>query len=158
MQLTPNFTLNEFCRSETASRLGIQNDLPADLLRNAKGTAQMLEAIRAYLSKQAGKEIPIQITSGFRCLPLNRRIGSGDGSDHVRAMAADWIAPKFGTPTDICEALAPVVGQIPIGQLINEFPDTGIGWVHTSTAVPQKLINRIITITRRGTTVGIMRV
>ena len=31
------------------------------------------------------------------------------------------------------------------------------GWVHTSTRVPDKAINRIISITGRGTSVGIVR-
>ena len=35
MNLSPHVTLDEFCRSDTADRLGINNDLPADLLAAA---------------------------------------------------------------------------------------------------------------------------
>jgi zinc D-Ala-D-Ala carboxypeptidase len=157
MMLSPHFSLDEFCRSATAVRLKLQNNLPADLLRNVRATVGMLELIRDHLSKQAGREIPMRITSGYRSLALNRAIGSEDTSDHVKAFAADWIAPAFGSPTDICEALVPAISLIGIGQLINEFPDSGAGWVHTSARLPDEAINRIITITRRGKTVGIMR-
>lgn len=116
----------------------------------------MLQRIRGFLSKQAGREVPIRITSGYRCITLNRSIGSGDGSDHVQALAADWEAPAFGSPTEICEALAPMVSSLQIGQLILEFPDRD-GWVHTSARLPTKMINRVITITGRGTSVGIMK-
>lgn len=156
MNLSENFTLDEFCQSETATRRGILNHLPVDLLANAKSTAAMLERIRAFLSKQAGREIPIIVTSGYRCPPLNRALGSSDTSDHVQALAADWRAPRFGTPTQVCEALAPMVQSLQIGQLINEYPDR-TGWVHTSVRLPTKLINRVITITGRGVSVGIAR-
>lgn len=156
MNLSENFTLHEFCRSGTATRLGIVNHLPADLLPNAKRTAQMLQRIRAFLSKRAGRDVPMRITSGYRCLPLNRAIRSGDTSDHVQALAADWEAPTFGSPTEICEALMPMVGALEIGQLINERPDAD-GWVHTGVRLPVKMINRVITITGRGTSVGILR-
>jgi len=156
MNLSAHFTLAEFCRSETAVRRNIPNLLPADLLHNAKGAATMLEGIRAHLCKLAGRDVPMRITSGFRCIALNRAIGSSDTSDHVEARAADWEAPAFGSPTDICEALAPMVGQLGIGQLICEYPDRD-GWVHTSTRMPAKAINRIITITGRGTSVGVLR-
>ena len=156
MNLSPHFTLAEFCRSETAVRRNISNNLPADLLHNAKATAQMLENIRAHLSKLAGREVPMSISSGYRCIALNRAIGSGDTSDHTQARAADWEAPAFGSPTDICEALAPMVGALGIGQLINEYPDRD-GWVHTSTRMPTKAINRIITITGRGVSVGVLK-
>lgn len=156
MKLSENFTLHEFCRSQTATRLGISNHLPADLLANAKITMQMMERIRAFLGKQAGREVPIHITSGYRCLPLNRALGSRDTSDHVQALGVDWEAPRFGSPVEICEALAPMVEVLQIGQLINEYPDRD-GWVHTSARQPTKLINRVITITGRGVSVGIMK-
>lgn len=156
MQLSEHFSLSEFCRSDTATRHGIVNHLPAELLPAARAHCMMLERIRAHLSKLAGRDVPMSLTSGYRCLPLNRKLGSRDDSHHTIAEASDWEAPKFGTPTEVCEALVPMVNQLGIGQLINEYPDRD-GWVHTSSRQPIKLINRIITVTARGTTVGIMR-
>ena len=154
MNLSPHFTLEEFTRSSTAARRGIDNGLPLELTQAAKKTAQMLEAIRAHLSSIAGRDIAISISSGYRCPELNRAIGSSDTSDHPKACAADWRADGFGTPVEICKALAPMVGVLGIGQLINEFPGPN-GWVHTSTRLPTKTVNRIITITARGVVVGI---
>lgn len=152
--LSPHFTEAEFCRSSLAARRRIVNVLPADLLDEAQATAQMLERIRERLSAIAGREVPIHISSGYRCLPLNRALGSADTSHHVIAAAADWEAPSFGTPTQVCEALAPFVSELGIGQLINEYPDRS-GWVHTSTKAPSRPGNRIITIMERGTLPGI---
>lgn len=157
MKLSQNFTLLEFTRSATASRLGIDNT-PQDpqLLAALRLTADMLERIRAFLGDRAGKDVPIRITSGYRCLELNTALRSDPTSDHVRGMAADWEAPSFGTPYQICSALAAHVDDLGIGQLINEFPDRN-GWVHTGVPIPKKTINRIITIRADGTHVGIIR-
>lgn len=154
MQLTEHFTLEEFERSQTAARLGIDNRVPKDLLGFARETAAMLERIRSHLSTVRGAPVPIYISSGFRCLELNRAVGSGDGSDHLKAMAVDWEAPAFGNPTSICRELSAHVDDLAIGQLINEFPDRN-GWVHTSIRQPRKVLNRVITITADGTVAGV---
>lgn len=154
---TQHFSVREFCKSSTAVRNNIVNVLPAEYVSAARDTLQMLERIRELLCRQAGRDVPMTITSGYRCLALNRLLKSDDTSDHLVAAAADWEAPSFGSPTSICELLAPLVGQLGIGQLINEYPDRD-GWVHTSTRVPAKAINRVITITGHGTSVGILRV
>lgn len=154
MNLSAHFTMAEFVASDTALRRKINNDLPIELYDNAKATADMLERIRAYLGDKAGKAIPIIITSGWRCPELNRTIGSGDSSDHRKAMAADFRAPAFGDPVEVCKALAPAVSVLGIGQLILEFGKTG--WVHVSTHPSDKIINRIITISAAGTQAGIV--
>lgn len=156
MNLSPNFTRAEFERSGTAARHGIDNGIPGELLDNARQTAEILERIRAMLSAIRGVPVPMTVTSGYRAPRLNRIIGSSDGSAHVRALAADWVAPSFGTPTEICQALRPHVVALGIGQLINEYPDTGAGWVHVGVPRPANPTDRIITITRRGTFPGIV--
>lgn len=155
MKLTANFSLEEFEASQTATRLGIDNRVPAESLPYIKETAEMLQRIRDFLTTKAGHEVPITVTSGYRCLLLNRTQGSKDTSDHIKGMAADWRAPKFGTPTEICRALVPEIQKLEIGQLINEFPDRN-GWIHTSIRTSMHALNRIITITTDGTQVGIV--
>ena len=152
--MTPNFNLAEFTASQTATRRGIDNTVPAALLPNAHATLEMMERIRAHLSRLAGRTVPIVVTSGYRSLELNAAIGSRGTSDHVQARACDFRAPAFGSPTEICRALAPHVSVLSIGQLINEFPATG-GWVHVSTRVPALAANRVITITARGAALGV---
>lgn len=152
--MTEHFTLAEFCRSGTAARRGIDNTLPAELMPSAMKTLQMLERIRQQLSELAGKDVPILITSGYRCPALNTAIGSSSTSDHLKASAADWTAPAFGSPRQVCTALAPLVGSLGIGQLIHEYGQ----WIHTSWRMPAVAINRIITISRAGTLPGIVEV
>ena len=153
MNLTPHFTRDEFESSGTAARLNINNSLPEHLMGNAAATAAMLETIRDRLSARAGRDIPIRITSGYRCQALNDRIGGSAGSHHLTAQAADFVAPEFGTPYEICRALQPVVDELGIGQLIHEYGR----WVHVSTVRPSRVVNRVITITAAGTTGGIQQ-
>jgi len=111
----------------------------------------MLERIRLHLSSLAKREIPIIITSGYRCQQLNTAIGSRPTSDHVQGFAVDFKAPAFGTPLDICKALESVMHVLDIGQLILEYDS----WVHVSVKSPLKDINRVLTISRAGTVPGI---
>jgi hypothetical protein len=151
--LSPHFSLEEFTASDTALRRGIDNSLPPELMVNARSTAMMFERIRAHLIYVRGRPIPIILTSGYRCPELNRAIGSSDTSDHRKAMAGDARAPEFGTPYEVCQVLAPVVSLLNIGQLILEYGS----WFHVSTRIPDKSVNRIITIDKRGTHVGIVQ-
>lgn len=153
-QLTANFSLAEFTASDTARRQHIDNTLPDALRVTAVQTCSMMERIRARLCTLAGREIPIAVTSGYRCAALNSAIGSVATSDHPRAMAVDFKAPAFGTPYEISKALAPLVSELGIGQLIHEFGT----WVHVSTRRPSSDVNRIITISSHGTVAGIERV
>ena len=154
IQLSPHFTLEEFERSDTATRLGIDNTVPDELVPEAILTAEMAERIRAHLSALAGREIPMRISSGYRCIALNRALKSSDNGDHPKMAALDFSAPAFGSPLTICKALAPAVDQLGIGQLIHEFGQ----WVHVSRLRPAKPINRIITLSRAGAQVGIQEV
>lgn len=150
-----HFSIEEFTASKTAAAQGIDNSLPVQLLDNARQTLAMLERIRAHLSYIAQTDVPILIQSGYRSLPLNAAVGGAARSDHVQALAADWVAPTFGTAAEVAAALAPVVDDLGIGQLINEYPGPR-GWVHTSSRVPDNLNNRIITINRTGVHPGIV--
>jgi hypothetical protein len=143
--MTPHFTLSEFTGSDTAARLGIDNNLPIELRENALKTLEMMERIRFHI------DAPITITSGYRCEALNRAVGSKPGSDHTMAFACDFKAPKAGSPFAIAASLAPVFKILGIGQLILEFGT----WVHVSTRIPDKIINRVITIDKDGTRAGI---
>jgi uncharacterized protein YcbK (DUF882 family) len=148
MNLSPHFTLAEFVATQHRN---IDNTLPKDLLPNAISTAEALELIRAELSEIAGRPIPMILTSGYRCRALNLSVGGSERSDHLQALAADWIAPAFGTPHQICKALAPRIDALGIGQLIHEFGR----WVHTSTKAPALAKNRVITINAAGVRLGI---
>lgn len=152
--MVEHFDLDEFCASDTAARLKIDNDIPDELSHNAWASLLMLEGIRAHLSDVAGVDVPVTIVSGYRCDKLNSAVGGAPNSDHLKGMAADIRAPAFGSPYEIAQELAKHVDDLGIGQLINEFPGPH-GWVHVSTRKPDKLVNRIITITSQGAIVGV---
>jgi zinc D-Ala-D-Ala carboxypeptidase len=149
MKLSQHFTVAEFTASDTAARKGIDNSLPAALLPNAQETAEMMEKIRSVLG---GK--PIIITSGYRSAVLNAAIGSSNASDHPKACAVDFRCPEFGTPYEVAKHLSTKIDSLGIGQLIAEFGQ----WIHVSTRMPGKVINRVITISARGTEPGIQRI
>lgn len=148
MKLTPHFTLSELIASSTARRLGIDNTPDAEALVRLQATAEMLERVRATLG------VPILVTSGYRSRAVNQAVGGVTSSDHSRGQAVDMVAPAFGTPFRVAKTLAPLVSVLGIGQIILE----GVGgkqWVHLSTRLPEKLVNRVITITDSGVRVGI---
>lgn len=151
MQLTPNFTLAEFTRSAKAQALGLDNTPTAAAKANLQRTAQMLERVRAHLG------VPITITSGYRGPVLNKCVGGATSSDHLQGMAADVLAPRFGTPYEVAKALAPHLQALGIGQIIYEKSGRS-EWVHLSTRVPEKPANRVITIVvGKGVQIGIER-
>lgn len=120
--LSPNFTLDEFIVSQEAARRNIDNTPPAWVVGNLKIVARNLEAIRATVLDGA----PILISSGFRCSKLNESVGGSPNSAHLTGLAADFIAPRFGTPFDICQAL--VRHDVQFDQLIYEGTWVHIGW------------------------------
>ena len=141
MQLSKHFTLEEFTRSDTASRKGIPNVPDAETIEHLKETALLLEQVRDLLGH------PIQITSGYRSLKLNSAIGSKPTSDHVQGYAADFVCPQYGSVSDVCHAI--MDSTIEYHQLIHEFDS----WIHIS-ANP-KMARQNLTIDAAGTRAGI---
>ena len=148
MKLTHHFTLAELTASSTAQRLGLSNTPPPELLPRLVQVAEMLERIRATLG------VPIIVTSAYRGAAVNRAVGGVTSSDHTQGHAADFVAPRAGTPYQIARTLAPLVQTLGIGQLILEGVK-GKQWLHVSTRVPERAVNRVITITDAGTRAGI---
>ena len=120
MKLSENFNLNEFTASETATRKGIDNTPSPVITEKLRMLAATLEQVRSLLGNNS-----IRISSGFRCLELNRAIGSGDLSAHVLGYAVDFTCPKFGTPKEVANKIAE--SAIRFDQIIFEQK-----WVHLS--------------------------
>ena len=150
MKLSPHFTLSEMTASAKARSLGLANLPPPELMPRLVLLAEMMERIRSTLG------VPITITSGYRSPPVNRAVGGVTSSDHTQGHAADFVAPRYGSASDIAETLAPLVSVLGIGQIILEGVK-GKQWVHVSTHAPEKSINRVLTITDKGLAVGIVR-
>jgi hypothetical protein len=149
MNLTQHFTLAELTASAKAKQLGIDNTPPPELLPRLILVAEMLERIRATL------RCPVIVTSGYRCERLNVAVGGATTSDHPQGHAADIVSPRYGTATEVARTLSPLVAVLGIGQIILEGV-RGKQWVHVSTRVPERLVNRVITITDAGVQAGIV--
>jgi hypothetical protein len=76
MKLTKNFKSEEFgCNGK---------DLPKNLIKNCTRVAEVLEVIREFFQK------PVIISSGYRTLSHNKKIGGKENSKHLKALAADF--------------------------------------------------------------------
>lgn len=117
MKLTEHFTLEEFTRSNIASRLRIDNRVPDELMANIQLTANKLELVRKVLG------FPIMITSGYRCPLLNARVGGVSTSAHTKGLAVDFHC-AYGTPKEICQRL--IDTGVQFDKLIQEHNQ----WVH----------------------------
>ena len=148
-QLSPHFTLAELTASNKASQLGIDNTPPPELIPRLVMLAEMLERIRSAVN------VPITVTSGYRCQRLNQAVGGVTSSDHTQGHAADIVAPRFGSATEVARLIAPLVSVLGVGQLILEGVK-GKQWVHVSTHSPEKAINRVLTVTDAGVSPGIV--
>lgn len=120
-QLTQHFTLEEFTHSDTAIRLGINNDPPLEVVAALKRTAQGMEKVRECLNNNA-----ILISSGYRAPALNEAVRGQPNSQHVKGEACDFRCPTQGTPRQLVARL--MHSDIPFDQLICEFD----AWVHIS--------------------------
>jgi zinc D-Ala-D-Ala carboxypeptidase len=145
-QLSPNFWLNEFTDSETAMAIGDPNEPTPEALKNLQELAFILEGVRYFLDERA-----IVISSGYRSPAVNAAVGGVANSDHVLGMAADLKVPGYGSPREVCEALAPHIETLGIKQLIHEFG----AWVHLSIKEPANPVNKILTIDKHGVRAGI---
>ena len=122
MQLSDNFTLEEATFSDTAVRLGINNQPSPEQLENMKITAQGMETIRKLLGK------PIRVNSWLRLPALNQAIGGALKSSHMDGWAVDFTCPAFGDPYTVAKALKE--SDIQVDQVIHEYGR----WVHVSFA------------------------
>lgn len=150
MKLTKNFTLEELTQSAYAERQHLNNTPPAEVVTELLETANLLQNIRDYLTHRNGYDTPLINISGYRSILVNRGIGSTDRSDHITGMAVDFKALGM-TPFNVCQMLLPRLDEFGIGQLINE-----LSWVHVSRKPQEKEVNRVVTIDKLGTRVGIV--
>lgn len=121
MQLSEHFSLEELIASEVAARAGIDNRPSPEIIENLRALAQGLELVRRALG-----DLPIRISSGYRCPDLNARVGGARNSAHMSGLAADISCSGFGTPLDVCRAIADQ--HIATDQIIHEFGS----WCHVA--------------------------
>ena len=83
MKLTENLTLLEATKSNTATRLGIDNTPPPAIIDRMVETAEKIfQPLRDALG-------PIRVSSFYRSPDLNRAIGGSKTSQHCKGEAID---------------------------------------------------------------------
>ena len=83
-----HFTFQEFTRSGTATRLGIDNEPAHNGEQDAYAhiellVTKLLDPIREYVAE------PVYINSGYRSQELNEVLGGARNSQHRKGQAAD---------------------------------------------------------------------
>lgn len=122
MQLSKNFTLDEFLVSQTAARHGI------DMTPSPAVIANIRELVETCLQPlRDDVQAPIFISSGYRPMDLNTIIGGSMTSAHIDGRAADFIVTGM-TPLDVCHRIEKL--GLPYDQCIHEFGR----WVHLGIA------------------------
>src|SRR2546427_11786092 len=78
MMLSTHFSLEELVASEVATRRGLDNTPPNEVMPNLSRLAEGLELVRAALANH-----PVHVTSGYRSPRLNQMIGGAKNSMHT---------------------------------------------------------------------------
>ena len=119
-----------------AIRNGIDNTPTPIIIANLTKLANKLEQVRVLFN------YPIIISSGYRCLRLNRLAKGTYNSAHMLGLAADFTIPKFGTPYRVCKTIRDA--KVDFDQLILEYDS----WTHLGLADK----NRNEVLTKRNST------
>ena len=111
------FTFAELLTTST----GLPNIPDATARNNLRElVSQVLDPLRRHLAK------PVRVTSGFRSLAVNRKVGGSSTSAHVRGEAADIKVTGLEATDLVNEILR---AGIPFDQVIGYAPNRG-GHVH----------------------------
>jgi hypothetical protein len=119
-QLSEHFTLEEATYSETAIRLGINNQPDEHQLANMKSAAEHLEAVRALTG-------PMRVNSWIRLPDVNVAVGGSKISSHMDGWAIDCSSTAH-TPYELCQIVKKA--GIKFDQMIHEYGR----WMHISFA------------------------
>lgn len=122
------FSIKELERSETASRLGINNAATPEARAALENLVlSLLDPLREAYGH------PIFVNSGYRCPKLNAAIKGAANSQHMRGEAVD-IDTRKGTREN--EKLFNLIRErFDFDQLIDE---KNFAWVHVSFKSPKK--------------------
>ena len=133
MRLSKNFTLNELIYSDTALRLGINNEPSKEgILKLTLLATELLQPLRERIGA-------LRVTSGYRSFVLSEAIGSSSRSQHCKYEAVDLQYVKRGKMNnlDIYNALIDL--DLDYDQCILEFGNateyvdpTYPAWIHLS--------------------------
>lgn len=116
------FTLRELLYSQTAQSEGIDNIPTFGQIENLTRLCRLvLDDARMILNA------PIRVSSGFRSVELNKRVGGVPNSQHCQGLAADISCDNMDLLFDI------LASDPNIDQLLNEYSGNS-HWLHVSIA------------------------
>ena len=138
--LTDNFTLYELTKTSYKEFQERNRELSEHQIDKLTQLARLLEHVRYVLGN------PLIISSGYRCEPLNKAVGSKPSSQHLLCEAADIVPGKM----DVGEAFRILWRDIKdkgtnVGQLIFETANRPYGvtsWIHISLGTPYRDASR----------------
>jgi len=126
MQLSKNFSLAEMTKSQTATRMGMDNNPSEDEQENLRLLCErVLQPVRDHFNHV------VSVSSGYRSPQLSAAIGSSVDSQHCKGMAADFEI--YGTPNN--EIFNWIKENLMYDQMILEFwnkDEPNSGWLHVS--------------------------
>lgn len=139
--LTKNFSLSEFTKSATASRLGLDNTptskIKTGLLELCTNILQPVSDALNAKTPKGQKGIGIIVTSGYRAPAVNTAVGGSKTSAHRYGYAADIHCPLYegGSVKKLCIFIEDYLkkNKVAFDQLIYEFGNDNVptaGWVH----------------------------
>lgn len=133
--LSPNFTLEELCKSDIAVRNNIKEQYTPDALVIKKLTAlciNLLEPVYAAVKKEYPTAILSQ-TSGYRCPRVNTLAGGQPSSQHMAGEATDREMRINGTECNILLAQLILTKGFVFDQMILEYGTLNKPeWIHLS--------------------------
>ena len=125
VRLSKNFSLQEYTKSQTATRQGLDNTPNEDHMASAK---LLFENVVQKVRDHFGVTV---INSGYRGPALNTAVGGSSNSQHCKGEAVDIECPG----TSNYDVAKWIEDNLDFDQLILEFITPGIpdsGWVHVS--------------------------
>ena len=129
MRLSKNFTYEEFIRSSSAERMGIDNrpktkEEEKKVIENLRNLClEVLQPLRDYVGA------PVHINSGYRCPELNEAVGGVKNSQHCRGEACDI---RIASPKQGREWAAWIEDNCRFDQMLLERNKNGGVWLHVS--------------------------
>lgn len=118
------FKFIEMIRSAKADQYNIDNfPNDCDIIDNIINTMENLDVIREMYGK------PLNISSGYRCPELNKKVNGKEKSQHLKGQAADINLGSVEKNREFFNWLVQHKDEFEFDQILDEY---GYQWVHYS--------------------------
>lgn len=126
MKIGKYLTLNDLTLSATASRFNIDNTPPQEVIDN------LTNIVKFVYDNLCDHISGVHVSSGYRSVALNKKIGGSTSSQHCKGQALDLSMSGSGSNTN-ATIFNYILHNLDFDQLIWEFGnETQPQWVHVS--------------------------